>query len=155
MLDVLIREAKIEDLKDIQKLSSKLFVFENENCNKDLNLDWSFQKEGEEYFVDSINNKIVYLAIVDDKMIGYLSGDTEINHTWMKIKEAEIVNLYIEEEFRNLGIGTMLIEKFKEYCKDKGISHIILTAFSNNINALKCYENKGFKEYKTTMQCEL
>lgn len=66
-------------------------------------------------------------------------------------KIAEIDNLFIEEEYRNMQIRTMLIDKFKELCKEKGVDTIKVNASAPNEKALQFYRKNGFKEHDITL----
>ncbi|GAI80436.1 unnamed protein product, partial [marine sediment metagenome] len=76
MEDVKIQKAIIGNLKDIQELNLVLFKGEYEKYDKSLNLNWTFGDEGTKYFKDKISKEdsCALIAIVDNKIVGYLVG---------------------------------------------------------------------------------
>ena len=52
--------------------------------------------------------------------------------------------LYVDEEFRGIGIGKYMFQKFIEICKMRNLSKIWLTCNRNNTNSLAFYEHLGF-----------
>lgn len=153
--DIVIRKAKIEDLKDIQTLNNKLFEYEYEGWDKDLKLRWPFDEAGTNYFLDMINNKFVYIAIDNDKPIGYLAGNAKAEASYNTIKIAEIDNMFVESEYRGKDIGTMLINKFKDYCVENGITTFKVNASAPNSKAIEFYKKNGFKEHDINLWCKI
>ena len=76
-----------------------------------------------------------YVAIKDNKIIGLITYIIENT-------ECEIcsLNSFIE----NKGIGTNLINKVKEYAKEKNCTRIKLVTTNDNIRALEFYQRRGF-----------
>lgn len=74
---IIIKKAILEDLKGVQKLNYKLFELEYNNFDPDLNMEWTFSKIGEEYFKSLIEDGTVWVAIDDNKVIGYLAGSID------------------------------------------------------------------------------
>lgn len=153
-IEIWIRKAEIEDLKDIQALNNKLFEYEYDGWDKDLKLGWSFDEEGKNYFIDMINNQIVYIALDNGKPIGYLAGNTKVENAYLNIKVAEIDNMFVDNTYRGMNIGTMLIDKFKEYCMEKGIKTFKVNTSASNIKAIEFYKKNGFSEYDITFWCK-
>lgn len=114
-----------------------------------------FEKDGKEYFSDMIINHNTYVAIVDNKIVGYLASTIGNQTSYIKVSRAEIDNMFIEEKSRKLGIGKMLINKFKKECVNRKIKSIVVTASSKNIKAIKFYQKNGFEDYNTTLQIKI
>lgn len=58
-----------------------------------------------------------------------------------------ISNICVNENYRNKGVGTFLIEKACEIAKNKNCSKLILGVFFENKNAVNFYKEKGFETY--------
>ena len=155
MQDIVIRKAEIKDLKDIQTLNNKLFEYEYEGWDQDLKVGWPFEEAGKEYFLKVINNQIAYIALDNDKPIGYLAGNIKAGANYITIQVAEIENIFIENEYRDKNVGTMLINKFKEYCVDKGIKTFKVNASAPNTKAIEFYKKNGFKEHDINLWCKI
>lgn len=154
-MGIIIRKAEAEDLKNIQTLNNMLFEYEYEGWDKDLKLGWPFEEAGKKYFLDMINNHIVYIALDNNKPIGYLAGNIKAENNYLSIKVAEIDNMFVDNEYRGNNIGTILIDKFKEYCKEKGIHTFKVNASAPNIKAIEFYKRNGFTEHDITLWCKI
>ena len=71
---IIIRKAKINDLRVIQQLNHELFILEKENYDSTLIENWPLTDKGSEYFTDMINNHYVVVAVLNDEIVGYLAG---------------------------------------------------------------------------------
>lgn len=153
--DVVLKKATSKDLEYIQKLNRKLFVREFEKYNKLLNIEWTFGEKGTEYFKKLIKNNFVYVAKIDNNIIGYLAGSIHNINECFTERFAEIENMYIENQYRRLKIGSRLILKFKEWCRENKIAYIKVSAWSQNIEAINFYKNNDFTDYEKTLICKL
>lgn len=154
-MDIVIRKATLEDLKAVQDLNYKLFDFEYENFDSSLNMKWTFSEEGEKYFRKVIENGTVWVAVDNDKIIGYLAGIRK-SYDSINANSAELDNFYIEEKYRRLGIGKRLVNEYKKYCKNEGIDTVYVTANAKNKNARSFYQASGFDdEYEVTYKMKI
>lgn len=152
MNNIIIRKAKLEDLSTIQKLSKKLFIYETEVLGDDtFDIDWPY-KSGENYFKKAIENKLLLVAIIDDKMVGYISWFTYDNAARKEKKHAEIDNIIVLDEYRNDGVGTRLIEEFKNICKKQEIKYLTVSTNMKNKNTISFYIKNGFEEYEISLK---
>ena len=154
-MDVIIKRATIENLKDIQELNNKLFELEYEKFDPALKVGWPFGTDGTEYFCDMLNNEVVFIAFVDNKIVGYLAGCINLNLSYIIKSLAEIDNMFILEEYRDQGIGTKLINEFREYCLKFGIQEIKVGANAKNINAINFYRKNGFDDFEIILKTQL
>lgn len=150
--NIIIRKAEIKDLKDIQTLNKVLFDLEYENYDSTLDTTWSNSKEATEYFKNAIENDITLVAVVENKIIGYLIGSLNTQNSYNKTIQAELDNMCILEEYRKLGIGSKLFNKFKEICKENDINELKVVASYNNKNAINFYKKNGFEEAEITLK---
>ena len=79
-----------------------------------------------------------FIALVDDEKAGYVGS-------WLTIPNADILNLFVSEEYRGLGIGRELMNEVINLCNDKKIELLTLEVNVNNKYAIEMYENLGFK----------
>ena len=155
MSDIIIRKATLEDLHTIQELNNSLFELEKANYDSTLVKDWPLSEEGKEYFFDLIKNHYVIVAILDNNIVGYLAGSIEEKGSYVEIQYGEINNMLITNECRGHGIGKLLINNFKKYCKTKNISNIKVVASYKNKNAIEFYHKNGFEEFDITLTTKL
>lgn len=60
--------------------------------------------------------------------------------------------MFVLEEYRKYGIGTKLINTFKEYCLKNKMEELKVTANAKNYNAIKFYKKNGFDEFEITLK---
>lgn len=151
-MDIEIKKADITYLKDIQNLNNELFELEYSNFDPALRVGWTFEQEGTKYFTNMLNNEIVYIALYKNIVVGYLAGSINIQGSYVTKSLAEIDNMFVLEEYRKYGIGTKLINTFKEYCLKNKIEELKVTASAKNANAIKFYMKNGFNEFEITLK---
>ena len=155
MEKVIIRKANLEDLTSIQELNNKLFDLEYNNFDDTLKVGWPFEKEGKEYFENMIENEIVFVAQIEDNVVGYLAGSICEQINYVKESFAELDNMCLDEEYRRFGIGTLLMDEFKKYCKEKNMQNIKVTASATNNRAIQFYMKNGFEDYNVTLRYKI
>lgn len=104
----------------------------------------------EDYITDADS---IFVALYNNKVIGYISINIlvyepdEGDDIWIEIEKEniQIKQIAIKKEFQGLKIGTILLNKVKEYAKSKNINTIYLYAIKQNRKAHKFYEKNGFK----------
>jgi hypothetical protein len=69
-MDVIIKNATIDDLGRVQELNLKLFENEQKEYDSLLNLDWTFGEIGTKYYQDRISKEdgCILIAIIDKKL---------------------------------------------------------------------------------------
>ena len=150
-----IRIANINDLIYIQELNNSLFELEFNNFDDTLKVGWPFEKEGKKYFEYMINNQIIFIAQDEEKIVGYLAGTICKDVSYITESFAELDNMYINEDYRRFGIGTLLMNEFKKYCKEKNIQNIKVTASAKNNKAINFYMKNGFEDYNITLKYKI
>lgn len=128
MNEFFIRKAQLEDLNIIQNLNNELFKLEKENYDSTLVQNWPLSEDGKQYFEDLIINHYVVVATKYDKIVGYLAGSINEKGSYEEIQYGEINDMLIDNKYRGFGIGKMLIDNFKNYCKDNGIMNLKVVA---------------------------
>lgn len=63
-----------------------------------------------------------------------------------------ITNSYIKEQYRNMGLGSELIRRIKEYAKIKMIETLFVWPSEKSV---KFYTNLDFKEENEILECEI
>ena len=155
MQKISIRKATIDDLTSIQELNNSLFDLEVKNFDDTLKRGWPFEKEGKVYFEDMIKNEIVFVAEVEEVVVGYLAGSICEQISYITETFAELDNMCINEEYRRFGIGTLLINELKKYCKEINIQNIKVTASAKNSRAIQFYMKNGFEDYNITLKYKI
>ncbi len=108
----------IEEIKDINKIK-ELFDKYKEKYNPIIN-DYTF----------------IFVFKENDKYVGFLIYQ-------LLYENAEIIDIFVLDEYRNKGIGKSLILKMLE---NKNILNVTLEVKVDNENAIMLYNSIGFKK---------
>lgn len=155
MEDIIIKEASLDDLATIRELNNELFKLEKENYDSTLVENWPLTDDGKEYFEDLINNHYVIVAIINQKIVGYLAGTINNRESYEEIQYGELNNMLIKDNFRGYGIGKKLIDNFKNYCKLHEIYNIKVVASFKNTKAIEFYHKNGFVDFNLTLTMKI
>ena len=156
-MNLIIRKAFVEEVDKIQHLNNELINFEMEQGFDNYVKDWALSEESKEYFIDLIKNQYVVVAEVENKIVGYLAGSIykDLSYSYYEGLTAEANNMFVKAEFRAHGIGRKLFLSFIEWCKSNNAKRIMVTASSENANAIKFYKSIGFENINLTLKKEL
>ena len=103
----------------------------------------------------NLDNYFLYFAKVKDKYVGYIYGFVKDNGDAYLDKVTELDAMFVEEKYRNKGIGTTLIKKFQDWSKEKGVKYIELKVCNDNEGAISLYKKNLFKPTKIIMDYEM
>lgn len=110
--------------------------------------------ELKEIFEDA-NNRPVFVAEQDDKILGYafcVFEEIEASHSRKGVKSLYIDDLCVNESSRGSHVGTALYDHVLQFAKVSGCNRITLNVWALNENARRFYEKKGLVPLKTTME---
>lgn len=85
------------------------------------------------------NNSLYFVAKKQNEILGFIGILINFDFT-------EITNIVVKKDFRNLGIGKMLLEKIIEETKKINKEMICLEVNENNISAINLYKKYRFEE---------
>ncbi len=86
------------------------------------------------------DNYRLYVCVSDDdEIIGYSSF-------YFVVDEAEIVNIFVREDYRKSGIGKALIEKMIEEARNQNVKNMFLEVRKSNEPAKGLYKKCGFSD---------
>jgi len=123
----------------------KLNISEYERCNNIWNMPADpyaepFRKEIE------TGNRVVYIYKVNDEFLGEIAYVLDMNDSDYTIPNQRInlSRLIVKPEYRNKGIGSILVEFMIEEIKKMGYKEISIGVDKDNTAALHLYRKKGF-----------
>ena len=131
---VTIRKCQEDDQKEIRNLIVGIMAqeFPKEAATfptDDLeNISASYGKLGEAFFVASTNGKIV-------GTVGIKQEDK---------RTALLRRLFVDSKYRRKKIGSQLIERAVQFCREVGYHELIFKTTSTMANAVQLCEQKGF-----------
>ena len=154
---ITIRKATIEDLEHILALNKKLFEYES-GFTAEYNQEWTYSEVGKEFFRTRLENENAFALIAQEEnggIAGYIL--VRIQNTAFRKRSvlAEIENIFIKEEMREKGVGTMLMEEVKKILRSKNVPRLKVQALSKNINAIGFYKKHGFSEFLSILEIDL
>ena len=79
------------------------------------------------------------IAKINDKVVGFVG-------VWTIIDEGHITNMAVHPEFRENGVGSILLTSLIDRCKDWGCNSLTLEVRSSNNAAKALYKKFGFLE---------
>ncbi|MDM0701394.1 GNAT family N-acetyltransferase [Clostridium perfringens] len=97
------------------------------------------------------DNSLFWIIVYEDRIIGFfnfIKREQQIDNT------LELQRFYIDEEYRNLNIGSKVMSKIKEVAKDMNYSGLSLKVYCNN-PAINFYNKNGFDTYYRYMYTKL
>ncbi len=160
-----IREAGFSDIPELVEIWAgfmeeleTLVVNENpamKECEeKDSKMTDSY-REFMKSKIESTDGK-VFVARKNDKIVGYTMVFIKDEIPIFRNKKTGFVSdLFVKKEFRNKGIGAMLVEKAFEWFRQKGMKFVSLPVYADNAPARSFYRKLGFFDYKVEMRKSL
>ena len=148
---MIIRKAKRSDIDEIIKIADQLRKAEapldkTKNIKLNSYLSEEYKKKELEYIAS--RKKIFLVAVIDEKIVGYVNGYVfENSDIYYKKPVAYLDCLCVDKSVRKQGIGESLIDEFTKMVKERGAKYIKLNAFENNIPAVSLYKKLGYEEY--------
>ena len=138
---VVLRTPKWEDLDDFLELINSLVeeradTLRTERVSKEEEVDFlskvlsRLEKDEMFYLVAEVDGKVVAVSEIS-KRSGYE-------------KHVGVIGIAIRSEFRDLGIGTEMMNALVEQAQEMGLKVLTLTAFATNKSAIHVYEKVGF-----------
>lgn len=123
----------------------KLDIKDYKKCN---NI-WNMKKcEFTEKFRHEIEtgNRVVFVYKIKGKFIGEIAYVFDMNDSDYTIPNQRIYisRLIVKKEYRNLGIGGILIDYILEQIKEMGYKEATIGVDKDNESALHLYQKKGF-----------
>lgn len=103
--------------------------------NLSFSIPWS-----RESFIDEVTVNTFaryFCAKLNDTVIGYAG-------MWKVFDEGHITNIAVHPEFRNTGIGSLLMEHMIKTAKSEGITSMTLEVRKGNSAAIRLYEKYNF-----------
>ena len=130
-MQITIEIPKIEDFKKVNELAKQVH---------ELHVNWR-----PDVFLSVV--KEIFVAKIQDEIVGYIIFNIkEKNNPSIRYrKQLQIEAICVDEKNRGKGIGTELLKYVKKFGKENNCTDIYLTVNEENENAIKVYEEFGFK----------
>ena len=145
-MDLTLRHARPGDIPRMCDLLAELFSIES-----DFVPDREKQVHGLSALIAHPPGKVLVLvAVIDGVVVGMATVQTLIS-TAEGGRVGLVEDVVVDREFRNLGIGTRLLEEIMTWSKSAGLKRLQLLADSDNQPALDFYSARGL--IRTRLTC--
>ena len=152
-MNIEYRAATASDLKDFYRLYENFAKQEGEIYqNPVTNPQWITTEPAKQYYNKLRQNQFFWLAVHNGEIIAFCTGVIS-NLKWNSDSVGELVNIYVDERYRSMGIGAKLVDTFKAYCKEYDCNNIKVTFMEKNERAEKFYARHGFGVHERTYIC--
>jgi PhnO protein len=140
---MVIRKATITDLNDVYRLICELeeTVLDKQNFEK--------------VYIKNITDENIYylVTLIENKIIAFVSIHIQylLHHAG---KVAEVQDLFVVQEHRNLNIGKILVQESEKWAKEQGANDIEVSSNQRRLQAHKFYERENYikSHFKFTKQ---
>ncbi|XLS29555.1 N-acetyltransferase family protein [Flavobacteriaceae bacterium M23B6Z8] len=137
-MEIIVRDARKEDMPDVHSLIYELAVFENEEnavaiTAEDLVRDGFGEKVLFHCFVAEVNKRVEGIALIYPRY-----------STW-KGPTIHLEDLVVREQMRGKGLGSMLFTEVIKYGHSLGVKRIEWAVLDWNQPAIDFYEKNGAK----------
>ena len=148
----MIELARAADRADVNRLARQIHQ---------LHMDWRpdiyrMPEElfPEERFAELISKRELYVAKLDGIVAGYALTAIRVQDTpeLVKRKVFHIQQFCVDEEFRNHGIGTQMMEELRVLARAFGCTDLQLNVYPQNDAAVSFYQKCGFMIQNINMQ---
>ena len=153
---MIIRKAITDDLEIIQSFQKKLSEYESQFTDE-FNSSWSSSSKGKKFFEKTIKgrNSFGLIAEEDNKLIGYLVVTIRKSALRRRNKLALLDFLFVDDKYRDKGIGTMLLQEATRILKERKIPRFQLYVLKANVDAIDFYKKNGFTEFISIFEKDL
>lgn len=125
-MNVKIKEMTLSDLNSIKDI-----------INSEFDNFWNYNILKEE--LESKNSNYIIALDDNNKILGFAGIKVVLD-------EADIMNIVVNKNFRNNGIGTLLLKNIIQICESLNFTYINLEVNEENSIAIHLYENFGFEK---------
>ncbi|MBZ4035508.1 GNAT family N-acetyltransferase [Flavobacterium sp. 17A] len=153
MNTIKILKATIDDVIQLQLIGRITFsetfseVNSKENMAKYLNESFATEK-----LISELNNPFsyFYLAVLDEKVVGYLKLNTGEAQTEKEdLKALEIERIYVAKEFHGKKVAQALYAQAEETALKLKATYMWLGVWEENFRAVSFYTKNGFVQFDT------
>jgi len=145
-MNIKIRPANLKDIKSLNFLQHQLVIYERP-------LTSTIKGSGKIRYYDIkklIASTRVLLLVAEDrcKIVGCCFGEIRKNETWSTFKHSGYIGMmFVDEKYRGKGLGKLLMNGVIKWLAKNKIKDIRLKVYNKNVEAIKCYQNCGFKDH--------
>jgi ribosomal protein S18 acetylase RimI-like enzyme len=139
------------DVKTIVKLWSRI---DNAALDRPFGGDLESEKSNraEDMILHAVSNKLACVLKAcssSDNIIGTISGHTFDRPTFRQSPIGVIYSLWVDENYRNQGIGQELLNRMELFLRSMGAKALQVGWDTSNQNASEWWQKRGYRPYET------
>lgn len=156
-----VRDATPDDFLALHILYKSLLEFEQQYIESTVTSEYADSLEGIDFINQMCHSKTGRLAIVFEedgiiKGFASLRDVPEIEYANREIgKQADIETLCVGNEWRNEGIGRLIILECLNIAKNNNYRNVKVSALAKNARARHVYKEMGFQEMEITYEMKV
>ncbi len=135
-----VRKATAEDTDSIVTITKQAFQKYIEIANLE---DTAALHETREQVQSDINEKLVYVAYIDDEVVGSVRAEFVNDET------VYLSRFGVSTKYQNLGIGKSIMGVFDKEMQKMGVKRVILHTAAKASPLVRFYYGRGFYIYST------
>jgi|GEM_PF-3114548 len=128
----------------------KTFFHQNASSQiQQLRAEINIEKSYKEY-INQINEnedgawKIYLAATSDNRIAGYIIGSIEKDKSLVYNTIGKLEDWYVEEAYREKGVGAELYHKLEEWYREKGCQQVLSDTWQDNMSSINAHKKLGF-----------
>ncbi len=148
MKDILVREARSADRKELSKIFSELLAHHNEALPEMFRIAGGAPRKKDAInFMLSDTSGALFVAECHGNIIGFIDviikepQDTAIT---ARRRYAEVHGVAVTSRYRRCGAGRLLMEKAEQWALRQKLAHIELHVWDFNKGAIAFYQSLGY-----------
>jgi GNAT superfamily N-acetyltransferase len=108
-------------------------------------------RELKKYFLKKVKNKEGFVAVEDNKLVGFIGFSKEyfriVCSRKRSFKDSDYLDwVFVHKDYRGKGIAEELIKKFEKNAKKRRVRRIYSTTIPKNKAAIKMHKKLGFSQ---------
>ena len=152
MSEIIVREARKEDLEAIAEMVARLKVL-NEELDPNFKVVENLEEEARKYAQEVLESDSHIVLVAEDKGKGRPAGliiARLLDRRFYKPRlKALITDFYVKPLYRRKRLGTLLMEKLVAEARRRGAGIVTAVFPSNNKIAEEFYTSHGFRDLQT------
>jgi ribosomal protein S18 acetylase RimI-like enzyme len=145
---IVIREGRIKDAEKTLPIWDQFMEFHRRISAFDFQMVDSAREMWVKYFKRYVRSRIrtAVVAELNGEIVGFLIGEIQKRPpVFVSLRQAYVDSIGVLERYRSQGIGSMMLEAFTEWSKERGMPYIMLFVAVENDAARHLYEKHGFR----------
>lgn len=152
-MNTTIRQATINDINALQKISQQTFTETYASVNTAENmqqyLSTVFSTESLQAELNNTNT-VFYFAVTNDTITGYLKLNFNTTPNSLKNNNAvEVERIYVLQQMQGKKLGQLLLNKAIEVAQEKNVDFLWLGVWEHNTKAIQFYTKNGLAPFDT------